>query len=316
MDQLIQRWTFGEGSGPHLLITGGVHGDEFEPLAAIRNLLLRIRCGQLDERAFQGRLTLAPCVNEPAFIRGSRCADDGLDLARTCPGDAGGSITQRIAHELSGLIESADFYIDLHAGGSDFCIQPFSGYTLHADNAIRDAQRRMAIAFGLPIVWGTAANLDGRSLSVARDAGVPAIYAEYQGGASNCQQGADDYETGCLNVMDEIGLLKNTSAQEEAPRIAQGVLVEDNRPGAGHLQIRHCAPLTGLFEPRVELGERVAESQPLGVVRSLDGGADAVVRADSSGIVLVLRSFPRVVAGESIGVVLNDQSGLAFGVEA
>ena len=25
--------------GPHLLITGGVHGDEFEPMAAIRRLI-------------------------------------------------------------------------------------------------------------------------------------------------------------------------------------------------------------------------------------------------------------------------------------
>ena len=33
----LQTLTFGDASaGPHLLITGGVHGDEFEPMAAIR----------------------------------------------------------------------------------------------------------------------------------------------------------------------------------------------------------------------------------------------------------------------------------------
>lgn len=40
----------------------------------------------------------------------------------------------------------------------------------------------MARAFGLPLIWGTDPTLPGRSLSVARDANVPAIYAEYLGG--------------------------------------------------------------------------------------------------------------------------------------
>ena len=40
----------------------------------------------------------------------------------------------------------------------------------------------MARAFNLPLIWGTDASLEGRSLSVARDAAVPAIYAEYLGG--------------------------------------------------------------------------------------------------------------------------------------
>ena len=29
----------GHDTGPHLLITGGVHGDEFEPIVAIRRLI-------------------------------------------------------------------------------------------------------------------------------------------------------------------------------------------------------------------------------------------------------------------------------------
>ena len=67
--------------GPHLLITGGVHGDEFEPMAAIRRLIGPLRAGRI-----RGRVTLVPVVNEPAFRRGQRTAEDGLDLARTLPG--------------------------------------------------------------------------------------------------------------------------------------------------------------------------------------------------------------------------------------
>src|SRR5262245_42686013 len=96
-------------SGPHLLITGGVHGDEFEPMAAIRRLMTTV-----DGASLKGKLTLVPVVNEAAFARGSRVAEDGVDLARTCPGRAGGSITEQTAHALSELIRSADYYIDLH----------------------------------------------------------------------------------------------------------------------------------------------------------------------------------------------------------
>src|SRR4051812_42199387 len=110
-------------SGLHLLITGGVHGDEFEPMAAARRLMKEIDPAQLT-----GRVTLVPCVNEPAFRRGQRAADDGLDLARTCPGRANGTVTEHTAHQLALLIRSANLYIDLHTGGTRLNVLPLSGY--------------------------------------------------------------------------------------------------------------------------------------------------------------------------------------------
>src|SRR5436190_23591021 len=83
----------GQQPGPSLLITGGVHGDEFEPMVAIRRL---IDAPELS--AVRWRLTLVPVINEAAFARGARVAEDGLDLARTCPGKPDGSITERTAH--------------------------------------------------------------------------------------------------------------------------------------------------------------------------------------------------------------------------
>ena len=129
---------------------------------------------EIEPRALRGRVTLVPVVNEAAFWRGQRVADDGLDLARTCPGRADGSVTERIAHALSTLIGSADFYIDLHDGGKQLQVLPLAGYMLHPDPQILDRQRAMARAFNLPIVWGTDPRLEGRSLSVAREARVPA----------------------------------------------------------------------------------------------------------------------------------------------
>ena len=109
------RTIAGAGAKPHLLVTAGVHGDEFEPMAAVREL---IRALDPMRPRLRGRVTLAPVVNEAAFLRGQRTAEDGLDLARTCPGRADGTITERVAASLSQLIRAADYYIDLHTGGT------------------------------------------------------------------------------------------------------------------------------------------------------------------------------------------------------
>lgn len=222
---LIQsRAIRGAGGGPRLLITGGVHGDEYEPMVAIRHLI-RL----LDPAAIRGEVTLAPVVNDSAYALGQRCAEDGLDLARTCPGRPDGSITERAAHELSRLIQAAEYYIDLHSGGDALSVFPLVGYMLHPDPAVLESQRRMARAFDFPLTWGTSSKLNGRSLSVARDAAAPAIYAEYGGGGGCDPFGVGAYVRGCLNVMRELGILvadlvDGIPMRTEAPHPNPGIL--------------------------------------------------------------------------------------------
>lgn len=285
----------GTRSGPHLLITGGVHGDEFEPMAAVRRLMTEI-----DPHALTGRLTLVPVVNEPAFQRGCRTAEDGLDLARTCPGRVDGGMTEQIAAALSELIRAADWYIDLHTGGTRLTVWPLVGYTLHPDAAVLAAQRRMARAFGLPVIWGTDPRLEGRSLSVARDAHVPAIYAEYLGGGRFDPAGVDAYVRGCRNVMQEIGMLPG-QPDVAAPRY----VVEDQRPGAGHMQVNHPSPCAGFFAPAVTLGQSVQVGEPLGTVCDVLGRRVETIAARYTGVVLVLHTFPYVDAGTSVAVLLD-----------
>ena len=155
----------GKSHGPKLLILGGIHGDEFESMWAIR----RLKEG-LDSNELRGSVTLVPVVNEAAYWRGQRTAEDGLDLARTCPGKEDGTITERVAFAVSALIREADYLIDLHSGGLVSRFYPTVGYMLHPDAGVLEKQREMARAFNLPIVWGTYAHHEGRTLSIARDA--------------------------------------------------------------------------------------------------------------------------------------------------
>jgi predicted deacylase len=291
-----QAFTFGRAEDrPHVLFTGGVHGDEYEPMAALRRL-----ADVLSGKKIAGQVTVIPVVNEEAFHLGSRTAGDGLDLARTFPGRPDGSITERIAHALTPLIVSADYYVDLHTGGERLRVHPLSGYMLHPDPVVLAAQRRMAGAFGLPIIWGTTASLEGRSLSVARDANVPAIYTEYLGGGCD-PRGVDAYVRGCLNVLTDLGVIEGQAPQP----IAAPLVVEDDRVGSGHMQVRNPSPGTGFFEAKVKLGERVQAGQTLGVVADPLGREVLPVNSDCAGIVLVLRRLPRIETGESVGVVLE-----------
>lgn len=293
--QLQSQVIKGAEPGPHLLITGGVHGDEFEPIAAIRKLQAAI-----GETLQKGQLTLVPCVNEEAFLLGRRCAADELDLARTCPGRADGSATEQVAAALSELIRDSDYYIDLHTGGTEFAIFPLAGYVLHANVEVLNEQRHMAKAFNLPVVWGTSPNLEGRSLSVARDADVPAIYCEYGGAAVCSSDGVAAYVQGCLNVMAMLEMINVVT-----PECRIRHTVEDSRSDSGHLQVCHPSAVDGYFEAAVELGQHVVKGSPLGTVVGLSDNSVHVVDSDHTGIVLLLRTFPRVRAGDSVGVVME-----------
>jgi uncharacterized protein len=275
---------------------GGVHGDEFEPMVAIRQLMT-----ELDEASLRGKVTLVPVANEAAFLHGQRTAEDGLDLARTCPGDPDGSITERTAHAVSQLIRTADYFIDLHTGGTTMSVLPLTGYKLVPDEAMRETQRRMAHAFNLPLVWGTDYRLEGRTLSIARDAGIPSIYAEYLGSGLCDSDGVQAYVDGCLNVM---GMLDMLDREQPASRVER--TVDDFRESAGHMQIRNPAPITGFFEPSVQLGDEVKVGEPLGTVSDLLGENVVSVASQETGTVIVLRTFSRVHVGDTLAVILED----------
>lgn len=287
-------------SGPWLLVTGGVHGDEFEPVAALRRLIVQYDQGANWRSGLRGTLVVVPVVNEPAFGAGRRTApEDGLDLARVCPGSATGTVTERIAAALAEEIRRADHYIDLHTGGTTLNILPLTGYMLVDDQPRLAKQQAMAHAFGLPLVWGSSRELQGRSLSVARDAAIPAIYAEYGGGGRCSRDGVRAYVEGVLAVMASIGMIDQRSVAQTSRQI-----IEDRRPGSGQMQVCQPAPHEGLFQAAVALGDSVVTGQRFGVVDQVLGTRTTEVTAERSGIVAGLRTFACVQAGDSLGVVI------------
>jgi predicted deacylase len=280
--------------GPHLLIIAGVHGDEFEPIIAATNLVNR-----LQNKYIKGKVTILPIANIIAYDIGKRCGTDQKDLARTFPGKAMGSITEKIAKSVTELIQQADFLIDLHTGGTLFDLMPLTGYLLHPDKEVLAKQKAMAKAFNLPLIWGTDATAQGRTLSVARDYNIPAIYAECRGGLYAKTSTIHLYEEGCMNVMKHLKML-NSSFTMQNPEI----WLEDYTPGQGHLQTKLPAPDNGIFVPSLQLGEKVKIGTELGYILNpvLNKKTKIIIKED--GILFMLRISSRVSMGESLGGIL------------
>jgi len=281
-------------NGPRGLIIAGVHGDEYEPILAVLQLI-----GELEGKLECGTLTLVPIVNKNAYLTASRAAEDGLDLARTCPGNPNGSITEKIAYDISSLIQNSDFLIDMHTGGMLFDISPLAGYVLHPSTKVLTIQREMAKAFNLPKIWGTSPELEGRTLSVARDAKVPAIYTEYGGGKFRHEH-VPALVSGCKNVLSYFNMLTL-----ETPLYKIESIVEDNSPQSGHLQILHPAPEEGFFVAEVKLEQHVKKNDIIGHILNYQGEKKDIILAEKEGLVFLLRAVPNVLKGDAIAGIFT-----------
>jgi predicted deacylase len=74
--------------GPTVLVSAGVHGDEYEGPAAAATVAQELR-----GKTLQGRVLLAPVMNPMARLSGTRITqEDGKNLARCFPGRRDGTL--------------------------------------------------------------------------------------------------------------------------------------------------------------------------------------------------------------------------------
>lgn len=275
----------GRQPGKTIVVLGGVHGDEYEGMAAVRDVYR-----ELDPWEMRGTFIGVPVCNPPAFAARSRTSPiDGLNLARVFPGQADGTISQQIAHTLTGsILTHADFLIDLHSSGSYMAMAHLIGYFKGTDEQAR-ISREAALHFGISLVWGHEAVGAGRSLSPAHERGIPWLYTECPSGGWLHEDYTRSYADGVRNVMRYLEILPGTVAP----------LTEfDEIVGEGDTDKSLIAPVAGFLRPLVELRERVRRGQVLGIVEDLAGAALAEIVAPTSGMLILRRNTPSVVAGD------------------
>lgn len=300
-DKLVKSYRIDSGkTGPKVLLTAGVHGDEYEPMLTAMQLI-----NELPGLLKSGSLTIVPVTNESAYVNSIRYGEDGLDLARICPGKPDGTITERVASQISSLIKESDYFIDMHTGGPAFEIYPLAGYVLHPSPEILKKQQEMALAFNLPLVWGTDYRPNGRTLSVARDANIPAIYLEFGGGTGFRMQVVDAYKKGFMQLLNYFNMLNKPI---ESDNSVEKYWIEDHRQDSGFLQGKMPSPSDGIFVARVKIGDKVKAGELFGRVIEPFSGKQINLYADIDGLVFLLRTMVKVKSGDALGGIMPIRS--------
>ncbi|MBM3873399.1 MAG: hypothetical protein FJ382_06625 [Verrucomicrobia bacterium] len=278
------------GPGPVVLVNGATHGDEYEGPTLLRLWADRWRPGRLN-----GTVVFVPVLNEAAFFAGQRCAPvDGANLARVFPGTADGTPTERLAHLFdTQLLAQCTHYADLHSAGAAYHLKPWTGYVTHRA-AITRTQRAMAACFDAFWVWA-GPYLPGRTLSAAFARNIPAIYVECQGLGGVDAGDLRNLDRGVRNLLRWAGVTKGA-----APRLRSQKVRITRDVDEAHLQVHHPAPVDGLFVPHAALDRRVRRGAPLGRVLPLDGTDGHVVRAESTGRIILIRRQRSVRRGDAL----------------
>jgi predicted deacylase len=277
----------GSDDGPVVYLHAGSHGQEtiysIETLRRLRDTL--------DPGRLAGAVIAVPLANLMAHQFATRVAPhyaarEGVafagDIHKLWPGDASGSLTQRIVDFLwTEIVARADCAIDLHAVG-----EPGIAFTFMYRGGERDAlgtpawerSLDMARAFGVTMVT-TAPNpltLAGACL----DAGKPAYMVEMT--KSRMQDGTtvSGALRGLRNVLVHLGILNGTFEPQRVFLVIPGVhrALPTIRASRG-----------GLITFEVPCGVPVAAGAVIARIRDVFGSEVEAVRMPADGYVM---TFP------------------------
>ncbi|GAB3609317.1 succinylglutamate desuccinylase/aspartoacylase family protein [Humibacter ginsengiterrae] len=282
--------------GPRLVVLAGVHGNEIGGILAAGRLTrtpLPLAAGMLD---------VVPVTHEAAneaFLRESPA--DGGNLARLFPGDPQGPPTARLAALVAErVIDGADAMIDLHTSSPDADLPLFAG-SLHDGSAAGDAGVRMAVAFGTGTLWTHPELGPGRTLTVAAERGIPAIYVESPHGGVLSEAMLAVYSDGVLRVCASLGMVPDAQASP-APPLTRWL------HGNGDTDTFNLCRCDGYFVSDVELLQSVEAGQIVGRVLDERGRELARVDAAADGVVTYLRRQARVRPDDALAQVTAQRS--------
>ena len=270
--------------GPCVLVTGGVHGGEYPGIEAAIRLARELDPGEL-----RGSVIVVHPVNLPAFHARVQylVPQDGKNLNRQFPGNALGTVSERMAHVLmSEIVHRVDAWVDLHGGDIHEALVPFTIYSDAAEERVVSASRAMAEVYGIEYVLASA-TVKGGTYSAAAKAGVPCILAEAGQVGQLDEASVRIHLRGCRNVLKNLGALSGDP--EPAPPI--------------HL-LRSFDWLfssrTACWYPAVEIGQQVEKGEAVGVVRDYFGDTLEEHRAPSSGVVLFMVTSLAINEGDPL----------------
>ncbi|MGE7273233.1 succinylglutamate desuccinylase/aspartoacylase family protein [Brevibacillus panacihumi] len=261
---------FGDGQGPSIAITAGIHGEE-QTAIHVANLLVK----WFMEKPLKGRMKIIPLCNPAAYRHRTRCSPfDGLDLNRVFPGSAEGSPTLQLAHALWKETRDVEYILDLHCCGAYGSV-----YTV-ALHEQYPHQRDLAKALGIPTVIHSG-GASGQLFLEANRAGQKALLIELPGGQPdgmiNLRAAEECFQT-VLKYLCHLGMVEGET--NSSPVHFYGKITT------------LTAPSPGLFLPIAKAGESCQEGEILGTYNG------SPVKAPFDGVITAICPPRYSFAGE------------------
>jgi len=275
----LHRLTFGSGS-PTVAIVAGLHGNELNGIHAVNLLGMALRVQRP-----KGTVHLFPLINTFGADQGQkRWPFDDQDINRAFPGDAEGSVVQRIAAAILGASD-AETCVDVHSGAPHVRELP------QVRSPMSGEELELARAMQLPVVWRRpGVRLEPTGLIGAwRAAGRKALHVVGGRGITLDSGHSTTMANGLSNLLGHLGI----SARMDMG--GSGIVADVTHAEVGV----HRAGCGGFFVAEVRVGDLVRPGHLLGYLQSPVGG-DRLdeVRAARKGVVMTVRAYPMVYAQE------------------
>ncbi len=285
-DERVRIFRFvarGAEAGPTLTVTAGQHGRELNGIEAARRLMRHIV-----DQPLSGTLQIFPMVNPPGIAAVSQeVPGESQNLNRIWPGDAAGTVTERIAAAVAPYVAGSDYLIDMH-GWSDWSV---CAMLLSATDG--KAALELAQSFGLSCHYINLNGFQPGNLKTfaSRNGVVPVgveLTPQWRLNPRHVDRGFD----GLLGSLRHLGMLPGISSPAEVRYFYDGE--------TEHVDMIAEAP--GLYVQESSAGKWVDTGELLGYLYGLDS-LDLLreVRAPCAG--LLVNNGPCLASGIESNIV-------------
>lgn len=267
-------------SGPIVLFTAGIHGDEVNGVEIVRQIIAKGI-----NKPKKGTIICIPVINIFGFLNMDRAFPDGRDLNRMFPGTKSGSLASRVAYKLvQEIVPKVDLIIDYHTGAAN----RFNAAQIRIVND--DFQlKKLASIFGAPFVLYSK-NLKKSFRNTCFKLGIPMLL--FEGGKSFHFNTTitNTGVNGAKRILNHFGML-NAKFRISKPK-KKCVFIAESK------WIR--AKYSGMFRASIAINSKVKKGDVIGHITGPFGKFHHFVKAENSGYIFNVNEAPIVNQGDAL----------------
>ncbi|MBN2664195.1 MAG: succinylglutamate desuccinylase/aspartoacylase family protein [Bacteroidales bacterium] len=263
--------------GPVLLLMAGVHGDEINGVAIIRDIIRKKY--NVPKR---GTIICIPVFNVFGYLNQTREFPDGRDLNRVFPGTVNGSLASQFAYKFTTEIAPlVDYILDFHTGGDEKDNFPNIRCDIKQKKALE-----LANIFGVPFIVNS--NYISKSIRETMT-NIGKTVLLFEGGKSlDLNEEIINYGVqGAYNVMKFLNMQNG-----EININTETIILQKSK------WLR--APYSGMFQALVKNGSKVKRKTVLGRISDPFGEFEKKVVAPFDCCIFGLNTAPIVYKGDAI----------------